>query len=212
VADQVDRPVVGPRQSRREDVLDAAIEVFHDKGYAAASIQDVAERVGVLKGSLYYYIDSKEDLLSHVFESSDEQSRAIMAAVTAIDAPALEKLRRFVYEWALWHLSNLERASVYFREWRHLDGGRRDAVRRKRREYEGFLVGLLEATVAEGQASAGLDPRYVCFFTLSALNGLPSWYRTEGPDSAEYIATSYAEMVVGMVRGTAGRTTGPMAE
>jgi AcrR family transcriptional regulator len=201
VAGKVDPTLVGTRQNRREDVLDAAIEVFHDKGYAAASIQDVAERVGVLKGSLYHYIDSKEDLLSHVFESSDEQSLAIMAAVTEMQAPALEKLRRFVYEWALWHLSNLERASVYFREWRHLDGGRRDSVRRKRREYEGFLIDLLEATKAEGQAAEGLDPRYVCFFTLSALNGLPSWYRAEGPDPADYIATAYAEMVVGMVRG-----------
>ncbi len=205
MAEQVDPAAVGSRQNRREDVLDAATQVFHDKGYAAASIQDVAERVGVLKGSLYHYIDSKEDLLSHVFENSDEQSLAIMVAVTEMEAPALEKLRRFVYEWALWHLSNLERASVYFREWRHLDGKRQGAVRAKRREYESFLIGLLEATVAEGKAGECLDPRYVCFFTLSALNGLPSWYRAEGPDSAEYIADAYAEMVVGMVRGTGGR-------
>ncbi|MBS1678857.1 MAG: TetR family transcriptional regulator [Actinobacteria bacterium] len=208
MADSVDPTVVGTRQSRRDDVLDAAIEVFHDKGYAAASIQDVAERVGVLKGSLYYYIDSKEDLLSHVFDTSDEQSRAIMEGVTEMDAPALEKLRSFVYEWSLWHLSNLERASVYFREWRHLDGRQQGAVRRKRREYEGFLIDLLEATKAEGQAAAGLDPRYVCFFTLSALNGLPSWYRDQGGDSAEYIAGAYAEMVVGMVRGTAAASRG----
>lgn len=203
MTEKVDPTVVGSRQSRRDDVLDAAIEVFHDKGYAAASIKDVAERVGVLKGSLYYYIDSKEDLLSHVFESSDEQSQAIMAAIAEMDATALEKLRRFVYEWALWHLSNLERASVYFREWRHLDDRRQGAVRRKRQEYEGFLIELLEATKAEGRAAAALDPRYVCFFTLSALNGLPSWFRTHGTDSASYIANAYAEMVVGIVRGTA---------
>ena len=47
------------RPNREADVIDAAIEVFYQRGYAAATIQDVADKVGVLKGSLYYYIDSK---------------------------------------------------------------------------------------------------------------------------------------------------------
>src|SRR4051812_25001793 len=51
------------KRNREAEVIDAAVEVFFEKGYSAASIQDVADRVGVLKGSLYYYIDSKEDLL-----------------------------------------------------------------------------------------------------------------------------------------------------
>jgi DNA-binding transcriptional regulator YbjK len=140
----MDPAVVGPRPSRREDVLDAAIAVFHERGYAATSIQDVAERVASSRAASYYYIESKEDLL--------------------------------------WHPSNLERACVYFRDWRHLSGGRRKAVRRKRREYESFLIDLLEATKAEGRAAEEFDSRYVCCFTLSALNGLPSWYRERGGD------------------------------
>jgi AcrR family transcriptional regulator len=183
----------------------AAIDIFHDKGYPTASIQDVADRVGVLKGSLYHYIDCKEDLLANVFVGSDEQSEAIMAAVEEIEAPAIDRLRAYVYEWSLWHLVNLERASVYFNEWKHLDGERLVEVKRKRREYERFLVDLLDQVKVDGDADAQLDSRYVCFFILSAINGLPSWYSRRGADSAEYIAGAYADMVVGMVRHSSGR-------
>ena len=58
------------RRNRSQDVLEAAVRVFHKKGYASSSIQDIADEVGVLKGSLYHYIDSKEDLLARLFEDS----------------------------------------------------------------------------------------------------------------------------------------------
>jgi AcrR family transcriptional regulator len=191
------------RHNRRGEVLDAAIAVFHEKGYASASIQDVADRVGVLKGSLYHYISSKEDLLVHVFEDSDRQSEELAAAVTAMPVPAIEKLRAFVYRWSLWHLVNMERATVYFKEWKHLDGPRQAEVKRKRRDYERFLIDLVVAVKSDGDAPAGLDARYACFFILSALNGLPTWYRRRSVAEAEYLAETYAEMAVGMVHAPA---------
>jgi AcrR family transcriptional regulator len=190
------------RHNRRDEVVEAAIEVFYEKGYASASIQDVANRVGVLKGSLYHYINSKEDLLANIFEGSDVQSEAIMEANVLLEAPAVERLRAFVYDWSLWHLRNLERASVYFNDWKQLDGERFLEVKRKRRHYERFLVDLLKQVKAEGDAAPDLDPRYVCFLILSAINGLPSWYRRRGTDSADHISGVYAGVVVAMVCGT----------
>ena len=46
---------------------------FHEKGYEATSIQDIADAVGILKGSLYYYITSKEDLLFEILEDVHQQ-------------------------------------------------------------------------------------------------------------------------------------------
>ena len=66
------------RRNRGQDVIEAAIRVFHKKGYASASIQDVAAEVGVLKGSLYHYIDSKEDLLARIFEDSAGRFEAML--------------------------------------------------------------------------------------------------------------------------------------
>jgi len=66
------------RGSRQAEVTQAAVEIFAQKGYRAASIQDVADKVGVLKGSLYYYIDSKEDLLWRIIEDVHKEWAAIL--------------------------------------------------------------------------------------------------------------------------------------
>src|SRR5690606_20295851 len=55
-----------PREERWSELVKVATQVFYEKGYEAASLQDIADRLGMLKGSLYYYIQTKEDLLYEV--------------------------------------------------------------------------------------------------------------------------------------------------
>src|SRR3979409_285251 len=119
---KADRPTGSgkPKKRNREaEVIDSAVEVFFDKGYSAASIQDVADRVGVLKGSLYYYIDSKEDLLSRIVDDVHRESTEILEAVQALDVPAIEAVRIYIEKHVGWYLSNVKEVSVFFREWRH---------------------------------------------------------------------------------------------
>ena len=194
----------GERRNRADDVIQAAVETFHDKGYSATSIQDVADRVGVLKGSLYHYIDSKEDLLARIFEESDRQSFALMEEMEALDVPAVDRLREFARLWSLWYLENVERASLYFNEWKHLTGERLAAVTQTRHEYEARVERMIRACKADGGADPDLDTHYACFFILSAINGLPIWYRRGGPDSAEHISEVYADMIVATVTGSKG--------
>lgn len=199
----------GGRRNRREEVLEAAVDVFHEKSYASASIQDVADRVGVLKGSLYHYIDSKEDLLARIFEESDAQSFALMEEIHALDIPAVERLRAFAHSWSLWYLRNIERAAIYVNEWKHLTGERLKKVVRTRHEYEARVETMIDEVKAEGDADPDLDTHYATFFVLSAINGLPTWYRRRGADPAEHIADVYADMIVGMVCNSAGRRPPP---
>src|SRR5699024_4782023 len=65
------KPLDGKR-SRDKEVVEAAVKLFHEQGYASTSVQDIAESLGMLKGSLYYYIDTKETLLKRIFETSHE--------------------------------------------------------------------------------------------------------------------------------------------
>src|SRR3984885_1121033 len=87
----------GGKRNRQDEVLEVAVEIFHEKGYASASIQDVAEEVGVLKGSLYHYIDSKEDLLARIFEDSADQFVAMLDEAGSLDERPLERLRSFAH-------------------------------------------------------------------------------------------------------------------
>jgi TetR/AcrR family transcriptional regulator, cholesterol catabolism regulator len=192
-----------PRRNRREDLLRAAIQVFDAKGYAHASIQDVADSVGMLKGSLYHYIDSKEDLLARIFEESDAQSFALIEEVKGLELPAVERVWIFARSWSLWYLQNVERASIYVKDWKYLTGERRQRALAQRRAYEASLEEIIEAVKREGSAAPGLDTRLACFFILAAINGLPAWYRRRGDGAPEAIADIYGDLIVAAVCGSA---------
>lgn len=190
------------RRNREAEVSAAAIQVFYEKGYAAASIQDVANAVGVLKGSLYHYINSKEDLLTAIFDDADIQATAIMDAVAELDVTPLERLRTYFARHVRWYLDNIQHATVYFREWRFLTGERLEVVIDRRHRYERFIRGLIEDCKAAGDVHPGVDTKYALFFVLGAVNAVPDWYRPDGPDSAERIAQMYADMTIGTLVGT----------
>jgi AcrR family transcriptional regulator len=196
------------RRNRRQDVLEAAIRVFHKKGYASSSIQDVAAEVGVLKGSLYHYIDSKEDLLARIFEDSAGHFMEMLDEASGLDERPVERLRTFARSCSLWYLRNIERVAIYATEWKHLTGKRRKEVIKIRETYEGRLAGLIGEVKESGEASADLDVNFATYFIFGALNGLPDWYRRRGPDPAERIADAYADLIVNTVIGAAGPAKG----
>jgi TetR/AcrR family transcriptional regulator, cholesterol catabolism regulator len=189
------------RRNRRDDVIEAAVRAFHQKGYASASIQDVAAEVGVLKGSLYHYIDSKEDLLARIFEDSAGHFEAMLDEASGLDEKPVERLRSFAYACSLWYLRNIERMAIYVTEWKHLTGKRRKEVVRIREDYERRVTGLIGEVVEAGEATPDLDVNFATYYIFGALNGLPSWYRRRGPDPAERIAEAYAALIVATVVG-----------
>jgi TetR/AcrR family transcriptional regulator, cholesterol catabolism regulator len=190
------------RRNRRQDVLEAAVRVFHKKGYASASIQDVAEEVGVLKGSLYHYIDSKEDLLARIFEDSAGRFTEMLDEASGLDERPVERLRSFGRACSLWYLRNIERVAIYATQWKHLTGKRRKDVAAIREDYEQRLAGLIEDVRDAGEAAPDLDVNFATYFIFGALNALPDWYRRRGPDSAETIADTYAGLIVNTVVGS----------
>jgi AcrR family transcriptional regulator len=195
----------GTKRNREADVLEAAIEVFYTRGYDAATIQDVADKVGVLKGSLYYYIDSKEDLLHRILTESYEQSRVLLAEADALDAPPLDRLRHYFQAYVLWYLRNVERVSIYFNDWKSLTGARRTEVLQQRAVYEQFIADHIDQAKRDGTVSEAIETKYAVFFLLGAVNGVPTWYRRKGPDSPEHIAEAYADMVIATLQGMPSR-------
>ena len=195
----------GKRRNRERDVVNAAINVFWRKGYAASSVQDVADAVGVLKGSLYYYIDSKEELLFRIVDDVHQQSRRILDEVVALDGPPLERLGNYIERHVQWYLENVEEVSVYFRDWRYLTGERLEIVAERRRGYDQVIRQLIVAAQKAGEVDPGVDPKYASFFLLAAVNHVPDWYRRDAADSAAKIARTYADLAVGTLAGTRPR-------
>ena len=194
-----------PRSARRNrdgEIIDAAVEVFSSKGFAAASVQDVADAVGLLKGSLYHYISSKEELLFRIFDESHRQGSAIIDEVSALDLPPLERLHAYFERYVHWYLDNVERVSLYFKEWRYLKGDRRQTVVDQGRVYARFVRGLIEEAQAAGDVDSELDAKLASFFIIGAVNAVPDWYHRDGAASAATIARRYADMTVQVLTGT----------
>jgi AcrR family transcriptional regulator len=201
------------RRNRDAEVIAAGIDVFWRKGYAAASIQDLADVVGVLKGSLYHYIESKEDLLFHIFDVAHQEAALLMEDVRAIEAEPLARLKIYLERHVEQFLANPERTSLYFRDWRHLTGEHLATVERQRRDYERFVRDLIVEAQSNGDLDGALNPRYASLFVIGAINYVADWYRRDGRDSAEVIAKSHAALAIGalqagLVSGSPPRTLG----
>jgi AcrR family transcriptional regulator len=192
----------GRRRNRTVEVFDASVEVFYEKGYTAAAIQDVADVVGMLKGSLYYYIDSKEDLLMRICERVHVESRQMLAEALALDVSPLERLRGFIYAHVRWYLENRKMVGVYFRDWRFLTGEQAKIVVERQRGYAKSMRELIVAAKESGEGDPELNERYAAFYILAAVNAVPHWYRPQGRDSIETIASNYADLTVATVVGS----------
>jgi AcrR family transcriptional regulator len=193
-----DGPARRPRK-RDDELLKAATEVFWRSGYSAATIQQVADAMGVLKGSLYYYIESKEDLLFRIFDQTHADATKIMDRVDALDESPTARLELFIKEFVTFYLTSVERVTLYFRQWRYLTGERLETVMKQRDEYDGFLLNLIREAQAAGNAPEDISAKYMAFFILGAVNGIPDWYRREGRDSVQRISSAYAALAVRVV-------------
>ena len=188
--------VTKDRRNREQEVLEAATRIFWRKGYSGASVQDVADAVGVLKGSLYHYISSKDELLFRIFDDSHRAASVVMEEVAALDVEPIPRLHAYIEKFVLFYTSNIERIGLYFRDWKFLPSDRAKIVLEQRRTYDDFLAGILREARDRGDVADTVDPKLAAFFILAAVNGLADWYRVEGRESPQTIARRYADMAV----------------
>src|SRR6195952_3331686 len=112
------------RFNRDQNVIDSATSVMSERGYAATSVQEIADRVGVLKGSLYHYFSSKEELLFRVLSESHLDAVRIAGEVEELGLEPIDELMEFLRRFCLWFLANVDRANIFFTEARQLTGER----------------------------------------------------------------------------------------
>ena len=206
IADEVTEQSRPPRR-RQQEVLEAAARVFHEKGYESTSIQDIAEAVGILKGSLYYYIRSKEDLLYEIIQSAHEEALANVERVAAMEADALTKIRAFVTSHVTFNAENLVRMGVFFHDFRSLSDERRRAIVEARDVYDETLRGVIRQGQEEETVCPEIDPKMAAMAVMGMLNWIYQWYTPDGRRSAREIADEFADLVVAGVACTPAQHT-----
>ena len=168
---------------RWAEIVDAAGEEFDEKGYAAARIEDIAARVGLLKGSLYYYIDSKEDLLFAIVDGDHSRGIAVIEESAALDARRAagppRRLHRPLDRHPRRPTAATRRSSE--RDLRRLSPDRQAIVMAKRCRIHRFVREIIERGIAEGDFHADVDPGVTTNSLFEMLNGVSHWFHPSRP-------------------------------
>ena len=195
-------PAKAPKKRDRE-VLDAAARVFYERGYSDASVQDVADELGILKGSLYHYIDTKEDLLFRLLQETHDEIYEILEEVAELEGlNPLERLEIYIRKQVEYNIDNLLRVSVYYHDLERLTEERRKAIVGRRREHETWVIGLIGEAQAAGLADPGLDPKIAARCIFATIIWTYRWFR-KGRDAREKVASTCAAFALRGVIGNA---------
>ena len=191
------------KQKLRE-ICRIAARVFYEKGYDGASMQDIAEAVGLTKAGLYHHVGSKDRLLFEIMNyGMDILDETVVQKVKGIADPR-EKLRQTI----IGHIDLIVRArdleiTVILHENRSLRGALRKKINARKRAY----IEMLEEMIAEVQeqpaARSLISPRLGAFALLGMINWLYQWYRPEGPVHQSELAQAYADFFFRGLMGTA---------
>lgn len=193
-------PIVGSGAGR-ERILREARRLFAERGFAAVSMQQIADGAAVNKATLYHHVRDKEELFLAVMAEEVARSRAEIAAAASGEGSLRERLRRVAAHLAAGHRSDLGRLMGDLRH--HVAAERREALFAGAPPWQGIAPAVADA-VAAGEVRP-VDPDLVArlFFAMAVSQG---WWRGPG---AEPVATDHAlagELVDVLLDGIAFRT------
>jgi AcrR family transcriptional regulator len=184
---------------QRADIVQAAAQIFRQKGYHAASMQDIADAVGLQKASLYHHFASKQDILLEILDEALDLLIADMQAVLDTDLPPEDQLRQAMRAYVSRVTQEASLAAVLQLEHRNLDPRRRARHVTRRDRYDNLWRELIRRGI-EREAFRPMDERMVTFALLGIQNWMITWYRPEGRLPAAEIADQFADLMLNGLR------------
>lgn len=142
---------VNPKESKRDLIIEAAIQVFSQKGYHYTKMEEIAVAAGIGKGTIYEYFASKMQLLQEIMERSFCLYHESMTSEVNQSLPFKEKIRMLVQGHFKFCLENKELTRIIFWDTEIMDEELKDWACRKRVEKEQHLQALIEAGISSGE-------------------------------------------------------------
>ncbi|MFN2537202.1 MAG: TetR/AcrR family transcriptional regulator [Mycobacteriales bacterium] len=167
----------GRYEDRREEIIDRAAQLFAAKGYAATGVNELGEAVGLGRGALYHYIQSKEHLLVAIQDRVLGPLLAEANRIIAIDAQPVVRLRLLSEALLTLIVTRTDHIRVYEHDYPQLTGANLKRVLDQRHQFEGLVQGLLEEAIADGTLR-DMDARLASLQFLNLHNHTYTWART----------------------------------
>lgn len=186
--------------SKKKQVEITATSLFQERGYAATSMRDMAQALGIEAASLYSHIRSKEEILQNIcfrmarmfFEAQDD-------ALKNTEGTASDKLARAIVAHVKVITEDTSASAVFFSEWRHLSEPHLSEFKQMRARYEGKFREILHEGLRKGEF-VELDEKFAVLTIISALNWTHQWFRRTGPMSGEEIGQKLADVILNGLR------------
>lgn len=197
------------RDARRDDILRAAARMFRERGFAATGMRDIAEAADLSAANLYHYFRGKDEILFYCQDRAlDSMLASVEEARRAADG-AGERLRHVLSAHLKTMLDEVAGATAHLQV-DALSPAHRAHVIRKRDRYERALRRLIEDGIEAG-TFVPTDAAIVARAMLGALNWTVTWFRPEGPQTADRVADTIARFLVRGVSARPQRAANPPA-
>jgi AcrR family transcriptional regulator len=192
----VDQRVALRQEARRREVMAAATAVFSERGYRAASMNDIAAKMGMGKASLYHYVAGKEDVLIELYEDVLRENVIAARRIAGSELTALDALAELITDRVAYTCRNRELLRIFFEEEAELPARQQSRLISVRHEYEQTLLEMVARGEGAGEFTLTTTPRIFVNTVLGAANWVYKWYQPEGPLTPEELGSQIAGVLL----------------
>jgi AcrR family transcriptional regulator len=187
-----------------DSVTDVAFRIFAERGFDAASMEDVARAAGITKASIYHHVPSKEALLARGLDRALSALFGVLEEGPAVCGTSWEMLAHIVRRVAEITMSMQAEVSVLFRVRGNSETER--AAMERRRDFDHRVADLVREAQGDGFVRSDIDPALVVRLAFGMSNSVVEWYRPGGRMPASAIAEAIEKIVF---QGVDGHDVGP---
>lgn len=182
--------------AKEQEIIAVAARLFKEKGYRATTLEDIAAAVGMLKGSLYYYIRSKEELLYLVVRDPIRQAYNKLEEIVKSDAPVQVKIAQAITNHMTLFHQHYPHIAVYLHDFHHLLQKLDKNAIETPKHYQRLWAELLQQGVKTRELRYDLDTKVTGYAILGMCNWIYRWYNPHGALPAEDIAAIFTKLVL----------------
>ena len=179
-----------------EVILEAAIKLFLEKGYANTSMDEIASAVGLTKGGIYYYIDKKEDLLISIHNEFLNELCIKADEQIDEDADALDNLMSFISVEANIVKKYQRSIRIFFAEMHYIPENDLKIMFEARKYVQKTLENIINLGIKRGTIRKDCDPKIISLLILGMVNWIYTWYRADGEKSFEHITDEINKLII----------------
>lgn len=196
--------ILEPATPVQRRIMEAAIELFAERGFDGTSVQEIVSAAGLTKGALYHYYTSKSDLLHQVYHALIRRQLDGLDRILARDLTPEETVRALLHDLVETTAAFKRESTIFRREMHKLSPEYLESIAADRRRYHETFLALVQKEQKAGAFNDAVSAEIVTYTVFGMINQLATWYRPDGPKSPAQIADELADFTLMGLRPVSG--------